>query len=533
MNKRSNKILCSVLALCMASSVLSGCGSNNSSQSTNDTADTGGAKRTLTVEVFDRGKAGQPSLTNNFWTRYIQKNFGDKNNCTVQFVPVPRSQEVDKLNVLMAAHQAPDISLTYDIGTVTNYIKQGGLTELDDLIQKYGPTLTKYLGDEILKYGKFDGKMYAVPAKRTILMAYNTFIRKDWLDKLGLPLPTTRDEFYNDLVAFRDKNPGGVSGVIPLVYGYTAGTANMLDSFFPADTPEEQIAACTLDANYDIDWKRDGFKDYLKFMNKLYHEKLISQDFATNKTGAESDAAMSSGKGGAICSNWDYIYRNAPGIYTNLKKNVPGAELVPVDCFKNSQGKYAKKLYAVNGMYILVPKDSKNADLAIKYLDWMADIKNTIFLQNGEEGVDYTMENGIPVPKDPSTTASGDKMITVAYNGDYDILTNGPELGDDAKNREAIAAGYPGYEEDVKKAITIGLNDGYFPFYFEKPNTAYSKYSKTLLDKNAELVNKLIMCSPSQFDGLFASAVNEYMQAGGQEVYDENLKLYKEQKAKG
>ncbi|MER2139534.1 MAG: hypothetical protein ABS965_05370, partial [Succiniclasticum sp.] len=32
----------------------------------------------------------------------------------------------------------------------------------------------------------------------------NTFIRKDWLDKLGLALPTNEDEFYNCLVAFRD-----------------------------------------------------------------------------------------------------------------------------------------------------------------------------------------------------------------------------------------------------------------------------------------------------------------------------------------
>ena len=527
MSKSTRKILCAALALSMAGSLVTGC--SNSNTSSTAAAGQTKSKATLTVEVFDRGKSGQPSLTDNFWTKYIQTNFGDKNNCTVQFVTVPRTQEVDKLNVLMAAHQAPDISFTYDVGTVTNYIKQGGLTQLDDSLKKNGPDLVKYLGEDVLKYGKFDGKTYSIPAKRTILMQSNVFIRKDWLDKLGLPLPTTRDEFYKDLVAFRDKNPGGVSGVIPLVYGYTATTANMVDSFYPK-TPDEQIAACSLDASYDISWKRDGYKDYLKFMNKLFNEKLISQDFATNKTGAESDAAMSNGKGGAIAANWDYVYRNAPGIYTNLKKNVPTAELVPVDCFKNSEGKYSKRNYSANGMYILVPQDSKNADLAIKYLNWMSQIKNTVFLQNGQEGVDYTLDNGVPKATTPSTL-TGNKMIMVAYNGDYDILTNGPELGDAAKNEESIASGYPGYEKNVKNAIKLGLNDGYPPFYFSTPNTAYSKYSKLLLDKNTELLNKMISCSPSQFDSSFDSCVSEYMKAGGQEVYDENVKNFKAQTA--
>ena len=40
----------------------------------------------LTVEVFDRGTTGQTPPDNNYWTQWIQKNFGDSNNINVKFI---------------------------------------------------------------------------------------------------------------------------------------------------------------------------------------------------------------------------------------------------------------------------------------------------------------------------------------------------------------------------------------------------------------------------------------------------------------
>ena len=221
MKVKTQRSICVSLAVLMIA--LAGCQSNSSSNTQNGpqgdaqsgTASANKEHRTLTVEVFDRGKPGQPDLNNNYWTKYVNDNFGKQFNVTVNYVSVPRSQEVDKLNVLMAAGQAPDISYTYNQGVVYNYVQQGGLADLDSALQQYGSTLTKYLGDDVLKYGKFNGKQYAVPGKRTVLAGDNTFIRKDWLDKLGLPVPTTPEQFYDTMAAFKEKNPGNVSGVIP------------------------------------------------------------------------------------------------------------------------------------------------------------------------------------------------------------------------------------------------------------------------------------------------------------------------------
>jgi putative aldouronate transport system substrate-binding protein len=481
---------------------------------------------TLTVEVFDRGVQGQPDLNNNQWTRYINNNFGKANNVKVNFVPVIRTQEVDKLNILMAAGDAPDVSFIYDQATVNKYVKNDSIIQLDDLLAKYGPTLRSYLGETILKYGLVGGKQMVIPAKRNMVPQNVAFIRQDWLDALGLPLPTTKDELYNTLVAFRDKNPGKVSGVIPWATA-VSGSGSMYNygNIFEASwgrMTEQEYAATP-------GWKRPGNKEALRFLNKLYNEKLLSPDLAIDKTGKQADGDVTNGKAGFFCSLWDYPYRLSPGIYTTLKKNVPTAVLTPVDTFKNYAGKYLKSVWPPYGMFIMIPKTSKNAEQAMKYIDWLAKPETLFYLQNGEEGVNHKLVNGLPqgIPQ------TGDKMMPSSLNIDYEFVVNGAELNDPAKNDKLVTMSYTGNEDGAAKSLAIGVKDGLTPFFFDTPNEASIKYSKTLGDKNTEMTAKLIYCRPSEFDVLYANLVEEYMSAGGQAVMDENIKIYKAMKAVG
>ncbi len=530
--KKLRSFFASLTTLALATALI-GCQSNESSGNQSGTTEDTTEHRTLTVEVFDRGKPGQPDLNNNYWTKYINETFGKEHNATVKFVPVPRTQEVDKLNVLMAAGEAPDIVFTYNQGVVYNYAQQGGLAELDSALKEHGSTLTNYLGDDLLKYGNFNGKQYAIPGKRTVLLGMNTFIRKDWLDKLGLPVPTTPEEFYNTMVAFKEKNPGNVSGVIP--YGYALqpaypGLGYIPEAFKPSDLSEKEFATLQTSPGYQDNWNLPGFKQAVQYMNKMYNEGLISQGFATDKDAKQLDADVSNGKVGAFTTNWDGPYRTAPGTLANLKKNVPDAELVPIDPWMNDAGNYPKAGYAPNGMYILIPKASKNVDLAIKYLNWMADPEVTLFLQNGEEGVDYNMVNGVPVQT--GTTNSGEKMMTVANNLDYDILSNGIELGDPEKNVAAISAGYPGFEKEVENALKVGSVDYYPPYYYSTPNSADAKYNASLKNVSAQMLAKLITAEPTEVEGLYKTLVDQYMVQGGQAVYDEYVKNYEAQNKK-
>ena len=139
------KLMGLALTAVMGVSLLAGCGSSDSKSAEGGAA--GDGKRvTLKVELFDRGKTpSQYTISNNFISQMIQKNFGDPNNIDVQFVPVQRSEEVTKLNVLMAsASDVPDIVFVYDSSVFYRYAQQGGLTDVGDLINQYGPNLKKF-----------------------------------------------------------------------------------------------------------------------------------------------------------------------------------------------------------------------------------------------------------------------------------------------------------------------------------------------------------------------------------------------------
>ncbi|MFD1906820.1 extracellular solute-binding protein [Paenibacillus rhizoplanae] len=224
------------------------------------------------------------------------------------------------------------------------------------------------------------------------MLAWNgMFIRKDWLDKLGMPLPTNRDELYETLVAFRDKNPGNVNGVIPWAtaaagMNYTFG--NLVQSFWGQMSEEEFVTT--------PNWLKPGNKDAYKWLNKLYNEKLISPDFALDKTTKQADADVTNGKVGFYAANWDYPMTQKNPCSTEAK--LAGCPLCSGGYLqKNTEGKYLKEVYNENGIFSFIPKkQQKNAELAVKYLNWMADPEVMFFLQFGEEGVHHTLKDGIP-----------------------------------------------------------------------------------------------------------------------------------------
>lgn len=488
---------------------------------------------TLKVEVFDRGNspAGY-TITDNYWTKWIGENFGKPNNIDVKYVPVPRSEEVEKLNVLMASGtDVPDIVFTYDPNTFNRYAKQGGLTDLGPLLDEYGPNLKQFLGEDVLSYGQFEGTQYAIPAKRSNLGKYASFIRKDWLDKLSLPVPQTTDELYETLKAFKEKDPGQTGGqVIPL--GMTIASAQyepLIWSFIKSVSEEERYTLTQQLGSNDYPILLPGFKDALQFMNKLYNEGLISKDFGLDKDKKKLGEDISNGKIGFFSEDDINIYYEN-GSYDLLQKNVQGAEIAAVDVYTNEEGKHAKPKYAPNGLYIMIPKSSERAVEAIKYLDWMASGDNLFTIQNGIEGENYTMVDDIPVAVENQTEEALNRM----YNaGDMAIISNGKQLGSMEKNLKARALQMPKqFHEQVGVAQQIANADTIDPVLMDRPIEAQTKYATTLLDKFNEIIVKTTMSKPDQFESIYETMMKDYMSSGGQAILDERTEVYKEMQSK-
>lgn len=468
---------------------------------------------TLKVSVFDRGATGGTDVTNNAYTKWIQENFGDPRNIKIEWVVIPRSEEVPKLNMLMAGGTAADICFTYSDDVVANFVGQGGLVELTDLIEKYGPHIRSFLGEDVIKGGIFEGRQYALPARRVVLATEGFFIREDWLEELGLPMPTTKEEFYNTLVAFKQAKPD----CIPFAIGANLRYPDkQLELSFIKDMDERTLACCPPPM-----W--DGYEDYVVFMNKLYNEGLISPDF-TLDTSDLNLKDVSAGKAGVYTYNYDHPIRVSPGILSALQAYEPNAKLTPLDCFESASDptKYYHVSYQPSGLQCFIPVFSKCPEAAMMYLDWLCEYDTIYFLQNGVEGVTYTLnEDGIPIVND----VEGEYHFNSMQNLDYTLLVNGQYLDQEELLIKAQATSYQGYADLFQPMYEVGMRDLVHAdlVHFDRVLPTFAEKNTSLVNYEQEMVAKCVMAKPEDCVELLHTMTKEYMAMGGQAVMEEKL----------
>lgn len=90
-----------------------------------------------------------------------------------------------------------------------------------------------YVGEENLRKGMVDGRLYGIPTRPGKVPLYFTYwIRQDWLDALGLTMPETIDDLFEVARTFTEQDPDG-NGQAD-TYGITgAGLTGSDNAFTP------------------------------------------------------------------------------------------------------------------------------------------------------------------------------------------------------------------------------------------------------------------------------------------------------------
>lgn len=479
---------------------------------------------TLKIEVFDRGNAPEGmTVTDNLMTKYVQEKFGDPNNIDVEFVAVPRSEEINQLNVLMAAGTAPDVIFTYNTGAIYNFAKQGGLTDLTDIIKEHGTNLQSYLADS-LKYGVFDGKQYSMVARRVNLQKYSSLVRQDWLDKLKLPVPKTTQETYDTLVAFKDKKLGGEQ-TIPLGFSLAPDSYEpIIWSFIKEQSDEARYLRSITIGSREYPILMDGHKEGIKFLNKLYNEGLMDPDFALDVDKKRKEEQIVNGHVGMYSEDVMKTYGGGDAaLAVTLEKNVPEAVLTPLLPWTDLEGKNRQPSYTPSGMHIAVPVFSERAVEAVKYIDWMSQDAVIQYMAFGDEGVHHNMVDGFPVNN------SSDEAKKLLFNsGDMLIVTNGIDFGSSERNVESMVLPVvEKHQENAKQSRLYALKDSIQqPIQFDKPLESEAKHSVVMLDLYHELLVKSTLAKPADFDKTYEAALKAFMDTAGTEVIAERTALY-------
>jgi putative aldouronate transport system substrate-binding protein len=523
-----------VLTACISVSLIA-CGGKASSGSGTSSSDSKSVA--ITIEVFDRGTdGGKSDPSNNEWTKWIKEKVKKDENIDVTFVRVPRWEEVTSLNNMMAAGNPPDVCLSYSSELVAQYRDLGGLTDIAPYIDTHLPDLKKFLGeDKALPGREFirrnqdpeTGAVYAIPARRINVAMRNLFIRKDWVEKVGLSLPNTTEEFYTVLKAFKEQDPGGVGkqNVIPFSMGNDVfwGLHYIMYAFIdPALSAKDRWINTVIERHTLL----PGYKEGVRFANKLYNEGLIDRNFPLYKSTEEQTNIIKAGYVGSFSDVWDMIYRESNAILTDLQKNVPGSDLCAVDTITSSDGIRHKNSYDAAGVNFFIPKTCKNPAAALRYINWLSRYENYHFIQVGPEGVVHDIVDGAPKIK----TASGLWIQNSPQNIDYTIHINGLELGDPELNIRSLANGYPWPPDRIEEAYTISLDNAVPDPVIPVSLSAAGAVMQTLIDKNTVLLTNAVTCSPGDFDRVWEEGVKDWLDSGAQSVVDERRNKYYEPK---
>ncbi len=292
--KKRMRVLGLVLAGALCASACAGCGSNNGSSSAGSTAAATNenfnkeglpiAKNTITLNVLTTrwGSMGD-TFTKNQWLVDLEKQTNVKIKWQVQSL----NDWSEQKSIMLASGELPDIIIGDQTFTSEDIVNNQDLFQpMDDLIEQYMPNYKKALAEypQIKKVSIFpDGKMYSLaknlPSRPSV--RNQPIINKTWLDKLGLKAPTTVDELENVLKAFKEKDPNGngKADELPVIGTNKSLNLNLLDPFMEADPYDTNFVLESGKPVYK--YATAGYKEGVKWLNKLYKEGLIDTEAFT------------------------------------------------------------------------------------------------------------------------------------------------------------------------------------------------------------------------------------------------------------
>lgn len=495
--------------------------------------------RHISVELYDRSVDGGTDAGNNAWTQWIQAQMLDRYNVEVEFVTVSRWNEVDDINNLLAAQNAPDICYTYSYPTIQTYADMGGVLDLAPILEankNLVPSMFDWLGESLI-YTDLDpanGTLWAIEGKRNETARINTFVRKDWLDKLGLKEPTTKAEFEAVLVAFRDNAAtllgADASKMVPFSMSYDVGwrAANIIESFMDPDITDKELYVNGYD---DRKYTENGTKEAARLLNKWYNDGLIWKDFAlSNADDSAEDDMIKAGFVGAFMHNYDYPFRGGVDSINATLKAIQGddARFVAVNCFEDKNGKYTKYRYSEGGdRKVFFPATNDEPIASLCYLEFMSQADTVAYLQAGDEGVNHTVApNGAWVlVQDPE--GHHEFFVNSGKNIDMTINCNGLRLATPELTNLSLAYSYAEVDPaDVQQAIEAAMLDSRAPKTVSVGDIAAEAEGTDLTGKRDQGFDNSIVASVADFDSVWDKFMNEYLAAGGQDIMDERLEKW-------
>lgn len=248
----------------------------------------------ITVSVMFKRNASHPEDFSDMWW---VKETAAKTNITFTFDLVENEAWKDRKALAFISDTYPEVffaDITADDELLYGY--EGKLIDLLPLIKEYAPNIMKLYEtypDVVKGTMHENGAIYVLPmisyAPRSAV-PHCTTINKEWLDKVGMDIPTNTDELYAVLKAFKEQDPNGNGEADELPLSMLSEDEDFILYAFGFTDLEHDI----IDGQYVYVPAQDNYREYLTYMHKLYAEGLIDNEyFSQDDTKLQSKLAGS------------------------------------------------------------------------------------------------------------------------------------------------------------------------------------------------------------------------------------------------
>lgn len=319
------------------------------------------------------GNSADPGLMEEV-KKYMEK----QTNTKIEMIAPPMNTYSDKINVLLASGDIPDVfRVTKAMVNIHTFTQRGYTAPLDKYIKKkaFNDIDPKYF-DYMRVNGVVRGIPMAKEAEKFI------WLRKDLADGYGVKLsstPTT-EEFYNEMKKIKDR--------IPFTF---PKFLDNLPFFYHTFGVYDEFIKDKKGKYYDV-FNTQEMRDCLTYLNKLYKEGILDKEFPTNDNTVLRNNLIS----GKAVANIDYDTRYFYYM-TEIQRLDPNAKpnLQPIFMIKGPKG-FGGTLNEAIQDAIAVSSKSKNPEAAVDLIAWAYfTVDGQKAMQVGLPGKHYVVENGV------------------------------------------------------------------------------------------------------------------------------------------
>ena len=482
------------------------------------------------------------AYTDNAYTRYIKSVINVQN---VDVFEANDSQYDTNVSMVISMGSLPDIMVVSSQDEVEQLVEAG---LIEDLTESYNNCISDRIrkmyesyGDSLKDMVTYDGKIMALPETNITDGPNLVWLRKDWMDKLGLSEPHTIDDVVNIVKHFISEDPGNngvdASGK-PNTVGLAVDTDVTGECGYSSEFLLDIIFACF--GAYPKQWimnddgeivygsVTDEAKEALSYINSLYNQGVIDNDFLL-RTSTNICELIENGLCGSFFGPW--WAPNNP--LANAVSRNPDADWQPYLIATDSDGTTSYHSQNPCYKYVVVRKGYEHPEIAAKMISVMFD-KVRFDCTDSEEFKNYYQINVEPTARPLSINVDYNNALSICYRN-IDAAISGRKNPDslellersfyDAcseyiKNANKTSTQWAAYMSRIKACSLIAQDNIKVvdSLYFKTTDTMKSHWWR-LKAKEKEAYLKII--SGEEDISYFDTFVKEWNEQGGQTITSE------------